>query len=247
MFSGYYALFALNMVMNHLNYKEHGQKLKVDYVKIAIFNAIMLSSQAYFNGGMMTGYVIHNRLAIMNQFIKKSADTELQMKNELLKVLKTASVFMDKMCDIMESIKRTSSASLVFFLLQEVYFTVLSIYSFVAYVFNEDAHEVDRILFVSSVNWCFYFFTFNLFIFYYSHKIKQEGHRFEAIIDQFSYKTNLKEIHQKIQLIHLQMKHRRPIIQCGVFAIDPKLAFELMAMVFSYMIIILQFDMKYYQ
>lgn len=245
-FFGYYGLFAWNILVNYFGYQNVGQRVKINYIKISVFNTIILTYQAYASGAMVTCFTVYKRLAIMNNFVKKHADQEFQNKREILKVLNLGSVFFDKISDIMESIKRISSASLVIFLLQGTYFTVLANYSFIAYNINEDSDEVDFAMVVSSLNWCFYFSIFNFWIFYYAQQIKNESQRFENFVQHFASQTNLKAIHERIQTVHLQLQHRRPVVECGVFVVDPKLALHLVSICFSYIVIILQFDLKHY-
>lgn len=245
-FFGYYILFAWNLFVNAYGFKDYNDVIKVDYVRIILFNITMITYQGYAVGGMMTRYTIYNRLVIMNKFVRETAEKEFLTGKEMLMILNKGSVFMEKVSDALEAIKQTSSTSWVFLLFMGVYYTVIGVYSFISYTFRKYSDDLDYIVVITSLNWGFYFLSFNIFIFFYSHKIQVEGHRFKAAAEKFSSKTNHKVIHRKIQTIHLQMYHRRPVVGSGVFVIDLKLAFELAAMCFSYILIILQNDREYY-
>lgn len=243
-FIGYYVIFAANLVISYLStsllYEDNS---KTKYSKVLILNVTMLTYQGYACGSMITFYIIHSRLAIMNDFIEKS---KIAQNRELLKVLKIASIFNDKVCDTLESIKVTSSISTAMYCIQGSFFAVLSNYSFISYHSNKDATLADKVFFITVSNWSTYYSVFLFWTCYYSYELEKEGERFKTIAQSFLASTSRKEFHKRVQLIHLQLLHRRPRVECGLFNIDPKVQFYFASLCFSYIIIIVQFDSKHF-
>lgn len=215
--------------------------LKIKYSNLIMLNITMLTYQGYASGSMMTFYTIYSRLAIMNEFVLKCRNEPNQ---KLLKVLKIALTFNDKVCDTLESIKVTSAINTAMYCIQGSFFAVMANYSYISYYSNKDATLLDKVFAITAFNWCTYYSVFLFWTCYYSYKIEKEGECLENIIQGLSASIKQKEVQNRVQLMHLQLFHRGPRVECGLFNINPKVMFYFTQLCFSYVIIIVQFDFK---
>lgn len=203
-----------------------------------------ISYQSYLIGFMLVLYTIYFRISLINGFLRKLEDENCINSKDISKNLHKVARIMDQISDTLEATKISYCINTVMVLNQFIFFYILSHYSLISYYFSFDASVFDLTFSIISLAWCGYYTPFTFWTFRYSNMIKKEGKTFEALIQNLVYKCDDPDVYRKVQLIHLQMFHRGPTVESGGFTIDNKLSFSFMCVCFSYLIIIIQFELK---
>jgi 7tm Chemosensory receptor len=208
-----------------------------------MFTYNSLAYQSYTIIYMIIIYLIYSRLSFITDFLKTMKyDSK---KDHVLKELKVVADLIDEVCDALKSIKFCYTINTVIYTLHYSFYTILSIYGVISFLLRRNASEFDRKYVLLNLTWNAFYAPFAIWVFLMSNWIKKSGKIIEIEIHRVLSKVRHDEkIHKKAQLIFMQLYHRRPIISCGVFTIDWYFLFHLIGLSFSYLVIIIQFELK---
>jgi hypothetical protein len=191
---------------------------------------------------LMTLFIIYFRLNILRKFSTSLLHCD---GKSLMKKLKVTGQIWDTICDALDVIKFCYTISTSYYIISFTFNFVLSIYSIVSFFFYENSTHVDMIYMFLAILWTSMFMPTVVFMFMVAKEIRKQGKAIESqmhhlIIANFKIKKVLKEI----ELVLGQFDHRKPKITCGVFEIDWKFLFFLLGTSYSYLLIIVQFELK---
>lgn len=240
LYSGYTAIFIGNLTINYILTKPFHSNLEIDKITGLFFFLNSFSYEIYCVGFMITLYTIYNRLALINDFLQTQEDSN---EENAEKAFKTVAMFIDKICEVLESTKFCFALNNIIYIFQYLFFSVLGIYSFISFYYSQQIGTFYNVYVIMNLLWGFYYFLFIFWTFFFSEMIKREGKRTEKLLQKLICKND-QMTHRAAQLLHLQLHHRRPIVEWGIFTIDAKAAFHFWGLSFSYLIIILQFEFK---
>lgn len=205
-----------------------------------VFILTNLCYQIYCAGFILTLYTIHSRLAIMTNFLQKH---EKENTESLEERVKFAAIFVDKICEVLEATKFCFAFNNTTYLLEYLFFTVQANFSLISYYLSTQSGPFDYIHVMMNVSWSFCLSYFVIWTFILSEMIKRDGKRFEKVVQNLVSKDYSQlRIHKAVQLLQLQLHHRRPIVEWDIFTIDAKLGFQLWGICLSYLIIVVQFE-----
>lgn len=219
----------------------------LDRFRGVVFGINLLTYIIYMNIYMISIYMVYFRLRNVNEFMKKIENArENANEKEFREMLNTIAIIVDKICDVLDSIKICYTVNSLTFISYATFFFVLGIYGNFSYFFRVNPDEMELFFSLLTLFWNMFYFPFLMTIIFISNWIKHEGKKIESQIQQFSLNFLNFDVksHKKTQLILMQLSHRRPIVSCGVFNIDWYLLFGCIATGFAYLVIIIQFELK---
>jgi hypothetical protein len=98
-----------------------------------------------------------------------------------------------------------------------------------------------------ALSWTLTYTPTILFLFFTSNAVNNKGKSIEDLIRNIKRRDfrDLK-LQRKAELLVLQFEHRQPLLSCGLFSIDWYLLFYLVGTSYSYVLIIIQFELHTY-
>lgn len=219
----------------------------IDTFKGFLYAINIITYLTYSVGYMLLLYLIYSRLCLINKFVRKIADNDCE-KNEakIVDDLKRARILIDTVCDYLEVVKKCYTISNIVNIIQYSFFAILGIYGLISYFAQPNSIISDLAYSLLTIVWIAYYTPFVAWVFVVANLIIKEGKRTEVLVQRIMCKKQRKhsKIHKKVQIILMQLHHRRPVIECGVFIIDWKFLFYTLGVCFSYLVIIIQFEFK---
>lgn len=145
----------------------------------------------------------------------------------------------NKLNDILGAINTTYGINVIYFFGNYMVFTIFSFFIFITTVTaDEIVPKIVAFSFLVSLYWMFYTF-FGIFLISLSSvilsidgKIRANVNKTMQKCEQFAYGN----------LLNLQFSHENSAISCGMFTVDLEYLFILMSCLFSYLIILIQFE-----
>lgn len=238
--------FLMCMVTNAFLALDIERDVKFEEFSGLVFAFNVLTYQNYVTTYILTIYIVYFRISNINDWLKSFGDQENIKKEKLVECLRLVAILVDKICDTLESIKFCYTVNNLSYTVYVGFFSVLGVYANVSYFFRTNPSSMELFFSLLTLIWNFYYIPFLLSIFLISNWIKKEGKLIDFHVRTLLTKCSSLDtnILKKTNLITMQMQHRRPIISCGVYVIDWYFMFTLIATGFSYLVIIVQFDLK---
>lgn len=163
-------------------------------------------------------------------------DEEILLK---MRLLKKVPIIYDKLCDIFDNISKFYLLSMVGFLFGFTYFNIFFIYE-VCLLFQVQSKELFYFL-GSSVLWNLYYGPFVLFITISASLIEKEGIKTVDIVQKLIRAFGNSKDSKRLIILHQQSLHRRPKVSCELFELNWSFFFTILAGIFSFSIILIQF------
>jgi 7tm Chemosensory receptor len=179
------------------------------------------------------------RMSAIEKSLKSVLNENEMSPNDSLK--QTLLVY-DKFCTTINLINRCFLVEFLFTLQTIIFHFIIQLYIFFSIFSNvNNLKKIDLIICFTTLVYVlvetvlpFCFFISSCFI---NKKVKNS---LTAILNM---KTSDLKLSQSKEIAALCFEHQRPEISCGIFKIDWKLLFAMITCVFSYLIILVQFDM----
>jgi hypothetical protein len=187
--------------------------------------------------------VIYFRLRIVKDFLATIFEQH-QSSEYLGRKFKSVGCILDSICDALESIKFCYTINTVNYTLQFVFMLTLSIYSVISYACHFDSTQMDWIYMLIIVAWTSVFTPLAISLFAITIAIKKQakavGEQIHSVLQE---KTSSLIVQKKAELLFLQLEHRQIFVSCGYFEVGWFLLFHLFGMIYSYVLIIIQFEL----
>lgn len=219
-------LFTLLGIVEAFNARD-----RLVYFSSVFFNMIFATSL------MMTLSCALHQLKSLNTFLDNSFRDKIKMTNN--RWLKDLLIIHDKICDIFDGISKFFSLSMIGSALGFTYFNIFFVYE-VCLIIQAPSKELLYLV-ETSILWLFYFTPCVLFVTICASSVKREGTRTIDLIQKFV--NDQMRSHELKTLIHLNQQafHRRPRVSSGLFEPDWEFFFTMLAGIFSFSIILIQF------
>lgn len=210
----------------------------------AAFSVVNLLSFGLFSSSFMAIlYIARFRLTQMNELIEKM--TQKTCVDRITHQLACISRCVNQICDVLDATKFCYTFNNVGYLLHFFFHSILSIYGLVSYFFKKEKKFNELAHFSLGFAFECYYGLLVVWMFLYAHLIKSDGERMEALILKLATRFCLnKNFQRPAGMLSLQLGHRKPIVEHGLFEVDQKLLFGGMCACFSYLIIIIQFEIQ---
>lgn len=213
------------------------------------FNGLVLAFNtfAFTNNAivyMLILYIIYNRLTLINEYLKKLQKSECQSR-DITKSFKDVATFVDRVCDCLGSLKVCFTIKIVTYLIHFAFFVILGTYGIISYFLQQNSTRLDLAHSLITLTWEIYYAPVVIWIYIFTNAIKRQGKEIEINIQKLLYKNrqNIK-VYKNSSFVSMQLHHRRPIIECGVFVLDWNLLLYSITACFSYLVIIIQFELN---
>lgn len=216
---------------NLLNTYEVVHSIPVENVS---FFVIMFCSKSYAVLCMSSLLAVNNRLRLINRVLtSESMNFVLDIKQFL--------TLHDKLCDTVTLINRCFSITFLLNISECVFHCIYLVFN----LYTISAHEstVQEMIFL--ISGCIYVVpesVFVLFIIIFSSVLKTETNRTFLLLHDSRFSSSDADISKFHRIASLQLDHRKPFITCGLFVIDWVLLFAIVAAIFSFLVILIQFD-----
>jgi hypothetical protein len=183
-------LFMFTMIANALIVEPIKDKIVVDEFAGLVFAINLVAYQNYLLVYCLTIYVVYLRLKDISDFMKKIENTQEISKEEVYKIIKVVAILVDKVCDVLETIKFCFSINTVTYMLHTSFFFILCVYGNFSYFFRLNSTELDFSHNLIILSWSFYYLPFLLSIFLVGNWIKSEGKIIEVQIEKLSQQSS---------------------------------------------------------
>lgn len=240
----YNLLALINFFLNYSIIEPIRQNFEISLFKGSLFFVNTIAFQNYSICFMLIIYSMHTRLTLINKFATKIAENAKGNNEEVLKNLKSSAYFVDTLCDCMESIKFCYTINTVAYFTQFAFFTILSIYSLISCMLQGNISQLDISYCLLTFIWELFYAPFVIWTFVFGSLIKKEGRNFIVIVEKLRFHCHDLRVSKRIDLILMQCHHRRPLFECGFYVVDWKLLLQAMASCFSYLVVIIQFELQ---
>jgi gustatory receptor len=189
--------------------------------------------------------IVYLRFDMARKFLTLKCSVE--ESRTLIKKLRAVSGILDATCDAMESIKLCFSINMINYVLQYTFMLTYSAYSIISYAFHDKSFKLDLIYMLMAITWTLTYTPKVLFLFWISNAVNNKEKSIEDLVRTIQSRniSDLK-LQRKAELLILQFEHRKPLLSCGLFSIDWYLLFYLLGTSYSYVLIIIQFELHTY-
>jgi 7tm Chemosensory receptor len=228
----YYGFFLLVIVVDEQLNSMFSVNTKTDVVP-ALFAMLNISSYlSYQISHMLIVTTMYSRFRYLNQFVERSV-----MDRQLMICIARLLNKLNETLDLMNS---CFAINLLNYFFQFIIFSVFFFFSLYHSVTAHDANFRDFILNIISGFWLLFFLWYGAWMVIMSNWLKVEGANTKLVIHS-------KEVTDPIclktfNLLCLQLEHSTPLVTSGLFHIDWPYLFTFISALFSYLIILIQFE-----
>lgn len=235
-------VFVLTSIYSLAVPMSNGTSLPLFKIALSAINIFTFQKQAIVY--MMILFSFYFRLKLLNHLLRECQNGHSTLQ-DIITNLKGVRYLIDMICDNMESTKTCFTVTAVICILHFSFLTILLVYGIITFWFSDESSPTEIIHILHSVIWEIFYAPMVIWVLVTGNLIKHEGAKIEVNIQTILYKNQHDEKSFKLaELISMQLQHRRPTIECGIFVIDWKLLFFLLSLCFSYLVIIIQFEVK---
>lgn len=248
LFCGYNLIFYLTMFGSLIivgnRFSEGNDAEMLNLLFILIDN---IAYQNFFLGFMISLYSIYFTLDVIGSWLKSVVKQDIAKEKNDVQVLRLVSALIDSLCDVMEVGQKSNRMNIVFFVHYFALLGVICTYCSIFFVVFESNAEFLAFFSMAAI-WISYNFMFFAWTFIFSSLIKKKCQVIELTCIKFLTRSDsTPKIDTSVQLISLQLYHRKLIFSCKMFNVDWIFLFHLIAESFSYLVIIFQFDINLYK
>lgn len=219
--------------------------LQSDLLSAILFPINALAAQNNSLAYMLTIYSIYHQLSLLNEFLRILASDELKSDRDIDIEMRLVARIVDKLCDILETLKIVFSVSNIIYVFFFAMYFILVMYSAISYFIQDKATQADLSYSCFGIVWGLYYSPFIIWSFVVSSLIVREGRKIESSFQKILFKNRIDlKIYRRVELLSLQLEHRHPDIDWGMYKIDWKFLSYLIGLCCSYIVIIVQFEFK---
>lgn len=187
-------------------------------------------------------FATYSRMAAINKCLRKQTFLVNSNTLEHCEIVRMMAILHDKVCSTAKLINVCFALNLINYLIYFVFFVIL--FSFGIYHYLDTPNAPIKQLFINfiTLQWILYYAIGLVWIILIASWIKSEGKMTVKLFHQLTISNNDVKLLKTIQLSTMQIKHRQPEISAGLFKIDLELTALIIGAVFSYTIILVQFN-----
>lgn len=215
-------------------------ELSLAYLKFHELDALSAFFGAFNVAGYLNYQVTHMLLVASLYWRLKLVNRVLRQRLLCSQLVQRVGRLQTSIVDTLQLVNCCYTANVLNYAFQFVIFTVFFVFGLLDLCVSP---RVTAQAFAFSVIQGFFFLFFlwfGLWLVTASSWIKSEGSETRSVIHSKSI-VNPKSL-RAANVLCLQLEHSRPIVSCGLFALDWTFLFTFISAVFSYIIILLQFD-----
>lgn len=218
------------------------ENIKIKPIQAAILFSNVFLYENNILAYIMMLFVIYHRLTTLTESIKYLCRENQEYSS---KDMKFSLIFLDKVCDTLDMLKTCYTIDSIVYLTHFAFHLTFTAYGIISYSFRNDVTYIDFTFVFLTIIWQIYHVPFVFSILIFSYLISKRGKEVETILNNITLKSFHRNIkfHAMTQTMSLQLYHRQPVIDYGVFEINWKLVFGALVSSISYLVIIVQFEL----
>lgn len=163
-------------------------------------------------------------------------------EKEAANMLMNVSILIDKICDTLLNFQRCYSINAVTFLTYFTFSSIFCLFGVISHFMSTSADRDD--FFIMLIVWTLYNFPFVLWTFLFASRIKNTSENVHANAFKILETMPTSKVLRSVQTLTMQMSHRQPQFSCGLFVYDWFFMFVIIGTIFSYLLILLQFELQ---
>lgn len=235
----YFMLLCIALFNDAVLFINFFPELKMEGSEI-VFGIINLIAYLTYNlTQMLITMAIHGRIKLIAKL--------LQSMNLNTKTIKSISKIHMVLYDTMNSINLCYSLNILSFFFQFTFFVIFFFFDILHLSINFESLTINDLVFTSiQFGYLQYFFWYVAWMISHSGLLKNEVDELETIVQtKGCHERNFDITNSKcFGMINLQLQHSRLEISCGFFSLNWSFIFLLIGTVFSYVTILIQFDIE---
>lgn len=216
--------------------------INVDLIAGLILSVNVSSYMNYVVFYIVLLYTIYSIMAAINECLRKQKFLMNSNPLEHCKIVQKMAILHDKVCTITELINSCFAFNLITFLLYFVFDVILFSFGIYNYLITPNAPIDQLIMNFITLQWIIYYFVGLFSIISIASWIKSEGKMTVKLLQELTIHSNDVKLLKAVQTSTMQIVHRQPTISSGLFNIDFELTTVMIGAVFSYTIILVQFE-----
>lgn len=185
---------------------------------------------------------VYARLHGINLYLEQQIKDVIIVNDEICSLIKMAARLYDKICDSTELINSYFSFNMISSCIQFTFVIIFFSFGIFHHLVDVNSNNNQLLYSVVTFTWILYFSMPVVWIIIISSWIKNESELIVQLFHKLSMLRNHKSIIRNVELVTLQMFHRKPLISCVLFDIDWTLALSIFGTTISYVVILIQFD-----
>lgn len=155
------------------------------------------------------------------------------------KILRSISIIYCRLCDVTKSYSKAFGSMIIPYMLTYISYSLLFIYS--VYVYQKNPSK--RLLYFSIMTFSWVGYNFPPMLCYYacSSILASESHSTQCLLQQITAKKLDLDLLNKCSNFELLIRHQQPKLSFGLFLLSWETFFGMIASIFSYAVILVQF------
>lgn len=187
-------------------------------------------------------FATYSRMVAINKCLRKQILLVKSNIQEHCEIVREMAILHDKVCRTAELINACFALNLINYLLSFVFYVILFSFGTNNYVTTANAPIKQLIMSFITLQWILYYLVGLVWIILIASWIKSEGKITVKLFHQLTILNNDIRLLKTVQMSTMQIVHRQPTISAGLFNIDYELTTLMIGAVFSYTIILVQFN-----
>lgn len=189
-------------------------------------------------------YQITHMLVILAIQVRINYVNQVMEKNELnLEEIKCIRKIHFLLCDTMSSVNTCYTLNLLNFFFQFTFFSIFFSFSIFHYLTMENSTFTELIFIIIQFGYFQFFFWFCGWIIIHSGLLTTEVERMESLVQSKEFFAYNKKAMKHFEMLNSQLWHSKLFVSSGLFKVDWTFLFAFIGTVFSYTIILIQFDL----
>lgn len=229
----YFISLYLTIGVDQYLYLNYLDQIEMDMMEgiFAFINII-----AYMNY-QVTHMLIIDTVYLRFKYINQILENNIQ-SIETVKIIRRIHI---RLCDVISSINACYTLNLLNFFFQFTFFNIFFYFGLMHQLIYGSTFE-ELIFSIIVLAYVQFFFWFGAWIILHSALMKSEAGNMEGIVLQRMMDSKSRKIMKHINIFNFQIEHEKIEVSAGLFNIDWTFLFAIIGTVFSYLIVLLQFD-----
>lgn len=241
-FIAYFGFLCFAILLDKTLSKEIEMENNVDVVEELLSILNFAAQLSFCIGYMLLLSAIYARLIAVNECLKQQMLVQHQSHQMDLEVIKKVTIIYEKLCDITELYNVCFAFNIMIYFVQFTFFVIFNLFAIYHYLTSSESHYHELIFNFISFGWVLYYAWSPIWILIYSSWIKTQGNETGALFHKLMNVKNDIKLMNTFHITTMQLNHRQLNISCGLFEVDWQYLFGFIGTVFSYLIIMIQFD-----
>lgn len=232
-----FALFLDKTLKKQLEFEK-----EIDVIEDVLSIITFAAHLSFCIGYMLLLSAIYSRLIAVNECLKQQILLQHQSHRNNIKVIKKITIIYEKLCDITDLYNVCFAFNIMIYFVQFTFFVIFNLFAIYQYLITPVSQYHELIFNFISFGWVLYYAWSAIWILIFSSWIKTQGNETGALFHKLMNVKNDINLMNTFNITTMQLNHRQLSISCGLFEVDWQYLFGFIGTVFSYLIIMIQFD-----